>query len=382
LTRAPLNPQAKLDWLRLARTPAVGPVTFAHLIQRHGTAARVLEALPELARRGGRTEAVAIPSEAEARTELEAGAALGARAIAACEPDYPSLLAAIDPPPPLIWVLGDDALLARRAVAIVGARVASAAGRRLARDLAAALGAAGWVVVSGLARGIDTAAHQGALASGTVAVLGGGVDDIYPAENADLYDAVRRGGGSIVSERAVGAQARAADFPRRNRIISGLSRGVVVVEAELRSGSLITARLAGEQGREVFAVPGSPLDPRSRGANELLRQGATLVETVDDVLRVLDALPGLAEPENAPYRRPGSAKTAFRDDSAGEDDGADSETTDLRERIETLLSATPTGIDLLVRESGAPSSAVLASLTELALADRIDLLPGNLAVRR
>ncbi len=326
-----------------------------------------------------------IPGEAEARAELEAGETLGARAIASCELGYPPLLAAVDPPPPLIWVLGDQRLLARGAVAVVGARVASAAGRRLARELAAALGGAGWVVVSGLARGIDAAAHQGALGSGTVAVLAGGVDDVYPAENADLYDAVRRR-GCIVSERPMGAQARAADFPRRNRIISGLARGVLVVEAELRSGSLITARLAGEQGREVFAVPGSPLDPRSRGPNELLRQGATLVETAEDVLRVLDALPGLSEPEHGAFGRPGAAaesRPGPRSDSSGADDPWDDvESRDLRGRLEALLSAAPTAIDSLVRESEAPAGAVLAALTEMALAERIDLLPGNLAVRR
>jgi DNA processing protein len=209
-----------------------------------------------------------------------------------------------------------------------------------------------------------------------VAVLAGGVDDVYPAENADLYDALRRR-GAIVSERAIGAQARAADFPRRNRIISGLARGVLVVEAELRSGSLITARLAGEQGREVFAVPGSPVDPRSRGANELLRQGATLVETADDVLRVLEGLPGLGEPEQPPYGRFGSEGGA-----SGADSGGGAADGDLGARLEALLSATPTPVDLLVRELGAPAGAVLAALMELAIAERIDLMPGNLAVRR
>src|SRR5665213_2249616 len=192
--------------------------------------------------------------------------------------------------------MGEAALLERRTVAMVGARIASGAGRRFARTLAGALGEAGYVVISGLARGIDAAAHEGALAFGTAAVLAGGVDDVYPPEHGELYNSLCAK-GCVISERAMGHKARAADFPRRNRIISGLSLGVVVVEAELRSGSLITARLAGEQGREVFAVPGSPLDPRARGANDLLRQGATLVEEADDVLRVLDTQPGMAAPE-------------------------------------------------------------------------------------
>ncbi|MHB8529857.1 MAG: DNA-processing protein DprA, partial [Caulobacteraceae bacterium] len=274
----------RLDWLRLARSEAVGPVTFAHLLARHGRASRALAALPELARRGGRTAPLKIPSLAEAQGELAAGRALGARLIAGCEPDFPLPLAALDPPPALLWAIGRAELLARRAVAIVGARVASAAGRRFARALAGDLAEAGYAVVSGLARGIDAAAHEGALPFATNAVMAGGVDDVYPPEHQALYDAIASQ-GCLVSERRIGHAARAADFPRRNRIVSGLTVGVVVVEAEMKSGSLITARLAGEQGREVFAVPGSPLDPRARGSNDLIRQGATLVEGAEDVLR-------------------------------------------------------------------------------------------------
>jgi DNA processing protein len=366
--KAALSEGERLDWLRLARTESVGPATFRHLLDRFGSAPEALRALPALARRGGRTEALRIASAEEAHNEIEAGAAIGARLLAGCEPAFPRGLTALDSPPPVLWVLGDEALLSRNMVAIVGARIASAAGRRLARDLAASLSEAGWVVVSGLARGIDAAAHQGALKNGTVAVLAGGVDDIYPAEHAELHAAVAHG-GCVVSERPVGATAKAADFPRRNRIISGLSRGVVVVEAELRSGSLITARLAGEQGREVFAVPGSPLDPRSRGANELLRQGAVLVEEADDVLRVLDALPGFAEDEPTPGYQ-------VRDSSDAEGD-----TEPLYALLEQLLSPTPTQINALAREAGAPVSAVLAALTELALAGRVELTPGGLAVR-
>ncbi len=366
MTSRGLDDTERRDWLRLARTESVGPATFAHVIARYGTAARALEALPDMARRGGRATPLKIPTAAEVAAELSAGNALGARLIAGCEPDFPRPLAALDPPPPVLWVLGDAALLRGNTVAIVGARVASAAGRRFARTLAAALGQAGYAVVSGMARGIDAAAHEGALPFGSIAVLGGGVDDIYPADNAPLYDALKAK-GCIVSERPIGHTARAPDFPRRNRIISGLSRGVVVVEAEIKSGSLITARLAGEQGREVFAVPGSPLDPRARGANELLRQGATLVEDADDVLRVLDAQPTLREPETTPYGQ-GSASD-------------DPETDGVHGAVDAALSPTPTSVDEIARAVGAPISTVLACLAELALAGRAEFLAGGLVVR-
>ncbi len=369
-----LEGEEQLDWLRLARTDSVGPVTFVRLIEQFGSAGAALRALPDLARRGGRGHALRIQTVDEARAELDAGSALGARLLVGCDAGFPVPLAVLDPPPPVLWVLGDETLLARKMVAIVGARIASAAGRRFARDLATALGDAGWVVVSGLARGIDTAAHQGGLKGGTVAVLAGGVDDIYPPENADLHEALRQK-GCIVSERPIGAGVKAADFPRRNRIISGLSRGVIVVEAELRSGSLITARLAGEQGREVFAVPGSPLDPRSRGANDLIRQGATLVEDAEDVLRVLDSLPGFAEDERgAPDFVPTESGRAVK--MVGEMGDAS-----LVATLESLLSPTPTAINTLARETGAPVSKVLAALMEMAVAGRVELVPGGLAIR-
>jgi DNA processing protein len=364
VSRKVLSPEARRDWLRLARTEAVGPVTFDQLIRRFGEPAKALAALPDLARRGGRAASPRIPSPAEAEREIAAGERLGARLIAACEPDFPAPLAALDPPPPLIWARGDAGLLARSCVAIVGARIASAAGQRFARILAQDLGEAGHVVVSGLARGIDGAAHEGAMATGTAAVLGGGVDDIYPPEHARLYETIAER-GCIVSESPVGARAQARDFPRRNRLISGLSRAVVVVEAELRSGSLITARLAGEQGREVLAVPGSPLDPRAKGTNDLIRQGAALCEGAEDVLRALAALPGLREPETGPYQ-------------AAAIEGLDAEVDAVRDRITALLSPTPTPRDDLIRITGAPASVVYAALTELALAGRAELLAGGL----
>jgi DNA processing protein len=361
---AAVGPAERLAWLRLARAETVGPVAFRHLIQRHGSAARALAALPALAARGGSARLPRIPSEAEALAELEAGEALGAQLLCAGEPDFPEQLAALDPPPPVIWARGRAELLARPSVAVVGARIASAAGQRFARTLARDLGEAGYVVVSGMARGIDGAAHEGALNSGTVAVLAGGVDDVYPPEHLGLYERLTRD-GCVVSETPVGRRAQAKDFPRRNRLISGLSEGVVVVEAELRSGSLITARLAGEQGREVFAVPGSPLDPRARGTNDLIRQGAVLCEGIEDVLRELRG--------PLPARRP----TAPQPPSAA--DFPDEEIDALREKIAALLSPTAVSRDELVRITGAPAAAVYGALVELSIAGRAELRPGNMA---
>ncbi len=356
--------EERLARLRLARTDGVGPVAFAALLDRFGSASRALQRLPDMARRAGRVDPLSTPSIAQAEGEIAAGERLGARLLTFGEPEFPALLTALDPPPPLLWVLGDAALLARPAVAVVGARVASAAGQRFARELAAGLGRAGLMVVSGLARGIDGAAHEGALATGTVAVLGGGVDDVYPPEHAELYARIVER-GAVVSESAVGRRAQARDFPRRNRIIAGLSRAVVVVEAELRSGSLITARLANEQGREVLAVPGSPLDPRAKGTNDLIRQGAHLCEGADDVIRVLESLPGLGERDGPRFEE----QAAMMDDDAVDD---------LRERVAALLSPTPAPRDELVRASGAPAALVSAALVELALAGRAELLPGGL----
>ncbi|WP_313104737.1 DNA-processing protein DprA [Brevundimonas sp.] len=347
--------------LRLARTDRVGPVAFSQLLQRFGSAVRAVEALPDLVRRSGR-DGYALPAVDRVEAELAAGDRAGARLILLGDADYPDMLAAIDPPPPLLWTRGDVALLSRPSVGVVGARIASAGGQRIARGLSQQLGEAGHVVVSGLARGIDAAAHLGALPTGTVAVLGGGVDDIYPSENADLYrQIVER--GCIVSESPVGARAQARDFPRRNRIISGLSRGVIVVEAEIRSGSLITARLANEQGRDVFAVPGSPLDPRSKGPNELLRQGAILCEGLEDVERAFTTLRTLREP---PVDSPFDGAPDVLDDA-------------LIEQVAALLSPTPTPRDELARALNLPIGLVAAALLELNLAGRATLLPGGLA---
>jgi len=349
--------------LRLARTDQVGPVTFRQLLERFGAAERALEALPDLIRRGG-DHGHAVPPIEQIEAEMAAGERAGARLIVLGDAAYPEMLAAVDPPPPLLWTVGDAALMARPCIAVVGARIASAGGLRIARGLSQQLGEAGHVVVSGLARGIDGAAHTGALPTGTVAVLGGGVDDVYPPDNADLYARIAEQ-GCIVSESPMGARAQAKDFPRRNRIISGLSRGVIVVEAELRSGSLITARLAGEQGRDVFAVPGSPLDPRSRGPNELLRQGAVLCEGLEDVERAFSTLRTLSEPApDNPF------------------DGAPDEIeAAIIERVAALLSPTPTPRDELARALGLPIGTVAAALLELDLAGRATLLSGSLVTR-
>ncbi|WP_295173743.1 DNA-processing protein DprA [uncultured Brevundimonas sp.] len=353
-----LDPAERFARLRLARTDRIGPVAFTQLIGRYGSALSALDALPDLVRKSG-AASVPPPVEAVAR-EIAAGDAIGARLLVLGDPDYPEMLAALDPPPPILWSRGRVDLLNQPSVAVVGARIASAGGQRIARGLAQQLGQAGHVVVSGMARGIDAAAHEGALATGTVAVLGGGVNDIYPSEHADLYARLTEQ-GCVVSESPVGARAQARDFPRRNRIISGLSRGVVVVEAEIRSGSLITARLAAEQGREVFAVPGSPLDPRARGPNELLRQGAILCEGIEDIDRAFNTLRTLREPPADPMRFDGDVDDSFLD------------------RVAALLSPTPTPRDEIARALNAPVSQVAAALLELSLTGRADLLPGGLA---
>ena len=347
--------------LRLARCERVGPVSFRQLLERFGTAVRALDALPDLVRKGG-GHGYTLPPVERIEQELAAGDRAGAVLLVLGDAAYPPMLAAVDPPPPLLWTRGDAGVLSRESVGVVGARIASAGGQRIARGLAQQLGQSGFVVVSGLARGIDAAAHAGSMETGTVAVLGGGVDDVYPSENAALYDQIVER-GCVVSESPMGVRAQARDFPRRNRIISGLSRGVIVVEAELRSGSLITARLANEQGRDVFAVPGSPLDPRSKGPNELLRQGAILCEGVDDVRRAFETLRTLSEPPvDHPFEgAPDEIDAAFL------------------ERVADLLSPTPTPRDEIARALKAPIGEVAAALLELSLAGRATLLPGGSA---
>jgi DNA processing protein len=355
-----LTDAERLDWLRLIRSENVGPRTFHALLQHFGSAAAALDGLPELARRGGAAQGGRICARADAERELDAARDLGLALIALNEPDYPLHLRAIHDPPPLLAVAGDAAMLARPSIAIVGSRNASAVGIKMAERLARDFGAGGFIVVSGLARGIDAAAHRGSLASGTVAVLAGGLDRVYPEEHADLLASIT-GSGAAVSEMPLGWEPRARDFPRRNRLISGLSLGVVLVEAAARSGSLITARFALEQGREVFAVPGSPLDPRAEGTNRLLKQGATLVTEAADVVTVLE--PMLKQAPSFLAKEPEGADPPAPLPEPGDDH---------RQRIVALLGPSPVGIDDLVRLSGASPAVVRMVLLELTLAGRIE----------
>ena len=348
-------------WLRLARTENVGPVTFRNLIARFGTASATLEELPRLAARGGGKSFV-LSDESEAVREIEALAKLGGHLLCSCDPDYPQGLKALEAPPPVISVLGHPHLLQKEMIAIVGARNASALARKFADSLSRELGFAGLVVVSGLARGIDTSAHEAALAVGTVAVLAGGVNIVYPPENEKLYAAIQNQ-GVILSEMRLGEAPQARHFPRRNRIISGLARGVVVVEAAEKSGSLITAQCALDQGREIFAVPGSPLDPRAKGANRLIKEGAVLTEGVEDILSVLAPMlgSGFREPD-APWGPP---------------PGMEAEADRIRAAVEEALGPAPVEIDELIRQLRAPAAAVLTVILELELAGRCTRHPGN-----
>ncbi len=358
------------------RTETIGPVSFYALLRRFGSARAALEMVPRLARRGERSKTVTPVTRTDAEAELTALQRLGARLVCWGEPAYPSGLAAIDDAPPILTVLGRAELLGSPIVAVVGARNASAAGRRFTRDLAAALGQGGIVVVSGLARGIDAAAHLGGLETGSVAVVAGGVDVVYPEENHGLHEALARE-GAIVAELPLGTEPQARHFPRRNRLISGMALGVVVVEAAARSGSLITARFALEQGRDVFAVPGSPLDPRCRGSNDLLRHGAILTESAEDVLSQLG--PQLMRP--APPPRPSHSPPASMDwppavtQAPVADDAA-------LELITERLGPTPVAVDELVRQCHLSAAAVATLLLELELAGRVERHPGNLVSLR
>ena len=362
-----LTDEQRIDWLRLIRSENVGPVTFRSLLRRFGSAAAAIDALPGLAQRGGAARGIRVCSREDAEREIAAAADFGVTFIASCEGAYPPRLAEIDDTPPVIATRGNLAALARPMIALVGARNASAAGLKFAERLARDLGEAGFVIASGVARGVDAAAHRASVATGTVAVLAGGQDRVYPEENIPLLDALL-GEGAAVSEMPLGWTPRAQDFPRRNRIISGLSLGVVIVEAAKRSGSLITARFALEQGREVFAVPGSPIDPRAEGTNGLLKQGATLVTEAADVLAVVQPIMGaLREPASGPPDDPVQP---------GEpDDGT-------RARIVELLGPTPVGIDDLVRLANTTPTVVRTLLLELELAGRIERHRGGLVSLR
>jgi DNA processing protein len=358
-----LTDEARIDWLRLIRSDNIGPRTFKSLLQNFGSASAALDALPMLARRGGATRPIRILPRADAEREFETARRLRAQFIGSGEAAYPQRLAAIDDAPPLLAVRGNLAALSRPMIAIVGSRNASAAGLKFAERLARELGEAGFVIASGLARGIDAAAHRASLATGSIAVLAGGQDRIYPEQHTDLLEALLPEGAAI-SEMPFGWEPRAPDFPRRNRLISGLSLGVVIVEAAKRSGSLITARFALEQGREVFAVPGSPIDPRAEGTNGLLKQGATLVTEAADVISVLEPILG--------HRNEMSAREPDEHIFAGEPES------DARARIVALLGPAPVTLDDLVRLSNSTPATVRTVLLELELAGRIERHGGGL----
>jgi DNA processing protein len=357
-----LDHRERIARLRLTRSDGVGPVTFRELLDHFGSAEAALAAVPELAARGGRRLRICAPELAE--QEMDALDSIGAKLIALGEADYPSWLAHIDSAPPLIALRGDAAVLQRPAVAIVGSRNASVGGVKFAKQLARDLGARGYVVASGLARGIDAAAHEASVATGTIAVLAGGLDRIYPPENMALADRIIAEGGVHLTEMPLGWEPRARDFPRRNRLVSGLSLGVVVVEAAERSGTLITARLAGEQGRIVFAVPGSPLDPRAAGTNRLLRDGARIVTGVDDII-------GEIEPMIA--REPARDMPSAPDGAAPPADAGDAD----REKILDALGSAPVEVDEIVRFTGLKPALVHLVLLELDLAGRIGRHPGG-----
>jgi DNA processing protein len=354
--RVLLDGAQRRDWLRLISSENVGPVTFRQLINRFGSASEAIKALPELAKRGGLQRPIRIGSEADAERDMKRIEALNARLVAYGEDDYPPLLREIDSAPPLLCLKGNTSLLTLPAVAIVGARNASALGRKLSRQLAAELGQAGYLIVSGLARGIDTASHEASLKSGTAAVVAGGIDVVYPPENEELHRAIGEG-GVLIAECMPGTVPKAEHFPRRNRLIAGICYGTLVVEAALRSGSLITARIASEQGREVFAVPGSPLDPRAGGTNKLLREGATLVTAAADVIETLRPMLGRAINVNEEMMREEDEHAATYAASGRE-----------RDQIMELLGPAPVEIDDLIRESGLKPSVVVAVVLELELA--------------
>lgn len=399
-----LSDRQRLDWLRLIRSESIGPRSFRSLMNRFGGAAAALDALPDLARQAGRS--IRICPEPEAEREFDGLHRLGGRFLALGEAEYPVPLQAIDSAPPLLALLGHAAILQRPGVALVGSRNASAAGMKFTARLARELGEADFTVISGLARGIDTAAHEASLETGTVAVLAGGLDEIYPPQNIPLARRIMER-GALISEMPLGWVARARDFPRRNRLVSGLSLGTVVVEAARRSGSLITARFANEQGRLVFAVPGSPLDPRAEGGNHLIREGATLCA---DAAHVIEALQPLRQRElggpaqmllREPPRDP--AREAMWDeldlpevlpapDFAGQDedvappapDSVTGEAADglqLKRIVLDLLGATPVALDDLVRASGQGAGAVNRALVELELDGEVTRHPGGVLTR-
>nr|WP_319247310.1 DNA-processing protein DprA [uncultured Celeribacter sp.] len=391
----PLTPphtaEDRTQRLRLLRSRRVGVTTFYRLMQEHGSAQAALDALPEIARRAGVRDYHICP-ERQIAKELAAGRKAGARLLCYGDPDYPAALHALPDAPPLMWVRGDLGLLSRPMLALVGARNASSVGTRFTRRLAADLGAEGFVIVSGLARGIDAAAHHAALDTGTLAVLGGGLDVIYPVENTDLYRSMAAQ-GVLMSEQPFGMKPLARHFPIRNRIVSGLSMCTIVIEAAMRSGSLLTARNAADQGREVMAVPGHPFEARSAGCNMLLRDGATLVRTASDVIDALAQ--GIFSSARRPHQKQ-SPSTESAPSVTGVPPAAPERRSlrnhahlhrhlldrdHLHREILSRLSVTPLPEDDLIRDLGAPADQISAELTSLELSGQIARRPGGLLSR-
>jgi len=362
-----LSENERIARIQLYRCENVGPVTFFDLMNRYKTAENALEALPELARRGGKKRPLKICSKQNVMRELDEHKKHNARLIVWGDQDYPKMLKTVSDTSPILSVKGNIALAENKAIAIVGARNSSINGKKFAKKLSYDLGREGFIMISGLARGIDKETHEGALESGTIAVIAGGIDHIYPPENESLYHAIAEK-GLIISETPIGVKPQASYFPRRNRLISGLSLGTIVVEAAFQSGSLITAKYAADQGREVFVVPGSPLDPRCKGSNKLIRDGATLIQSAQDVM---DSLPltidtAMSEPSGIwQYDSDYSHRLSTEDLDK------------IQEDIITQLSPTPIVMDELIRQCDVSGSIVLMILLELELAGKVQRHPGN-----
>ena len=370
---ANLSDEEKIAWLRLIRTENVGPITFYSLLQNFGTAQKAIENLPTLSKKGGRLKDIKICEKDAAISEMEQLHTIGGDMLFSANEDYPISLSSIDDAPPVLSILGNKKLLNLPSIGMVGARNASLNGRKFAEKMARDLGADGQMVVSGLARGIDTSAHEGSLATGTIAVVAGGIDVIYPPENTGLYNRIKFD-GCIVAESPLSMEPLARHFPKRNRIISGLSSGVVVVEATLKSGSLITARMAAEQGRDVYAVPGHPFDPRASGPNKLIQDGATLVQNADDILCALTNFSATRQGlhDDGDFMSP--TPPAFEDLS-------EKDAEEIRDIILQNISTTPVTVDEMVRNCHLTIPAVQMVLLELELAGRIQRLPGNRIVQ-
>jgi DNA processing protein len=358
----------KLDWLRLSRTDHIGPITFYKLLEIYGSASEALNALPELAKKGGRKKPLVAPNIKDVEQEYNALLKLGGDMVCAGEDAYPLSLANIDDAPPIISYIGDIKHAHCPCLGIVGARNASLNGRKFTHTLAQELGQAGQVIASGLARGIDTAAHEGALATGTIAVVAGGIDVVYPRENQKLYENICAQ-GLVIAESPLGTEPAARLFPKRNRIVSGLSTGVVVIEASIKSGSLITARMATEQGRDVYAIPGYPGDPRAAGPNKLIQDGATLITNAQDILQNLENFTANTLFDSTPQATPDLTLVGSPSD--------ESDTANIQELLTQQLSHMPIGVDELARSCHLSTPMMQMALLEMELAGRLQRLPGN-----